>query len=369
MPGRAAGRTSNTGFRCCASACRSRRRWRTGSTATPRACLVLGRHPKALRRLGRLFAEGQVEKVYWAVVAGVPRESRGPHRGRAREAAARHGRLAHGGGPGRAAGGHRLSRARRRGRAGLARTAGRAPGARTRSACIAPRSAARSSATRPMAGRPITRCSCTRARSRCRSIRRSRRSRSPRRCRRTCLPLLTALGWRDEPDAWREARWRERGRRSRCAGCRRKMPRCSARSAWKGCAATRMRSAARSRRKADQPLSFFADGWLPTPCSAPSAAPNLLGVAGFMSSPVRSTATRARCGACMSARRRAAPGSAARLVEAVIEHARAARRADPAHRHQRQPGRRAGFMSGSALRNTGSKSAPRNIAAAIMTMC
>jgi tRNA pseudouridine32 synthase / 23S rRNA pseudouridine746 synthase len=35
-------------------------------------CLVLGRHPKALRRLGRLFAEGKVEKVYWAVVAGTP---------------------------------------------------------------------------------------------------------------------------------------------------------------------------------------------------------------------------------------------------------------------------------------------------------
>ncbi|HEX2151109.1 MAG TPA: RNA pseudouridine synthase [Stellaceae bacterium] len=40
-------------------------------------CLVLGRHPKALRRLGRLFAEGEVEKVYWAVVSGVPRESEG----------------------------------------------------------------------------------------------------------------------------------------------------------------------------------------------------------------------------------------------------------------------------------------------------
>ncbi|MGC2412762.1 MAG: RNA pseudouridine synthase [Stellaceae bacterium] len=35
-------------------------------------CLVLGRHPKALRRLGKLFAEGRVEKVYWAVVQGVP---------------------------------------------------------------------------------------------------------------------------------------------------------------------------------------------------------------------------------------------------------------------------------------------------------
>ncbi|MBX6368212.1 MAG: RNA pseudouridine synthase [Rhodospirillales bacterium] len=35
-------------------------------------CLVLGRHPKALRKLGRLFAEGRVEKVYWAVVEGAP---------------------------------------------------------------------------------------------------------------------------------------------------------------------------------------------------------------------------------------------------------------------------------------------------------
>ena len=39
-------------------------------------CLVLGRHPKALRRLGRLFAEGRVEKVYWAVVAGAADASR-----------------------------------------------------------------------------------------------------------------------------------------------------------------------------------------------------------------------------------------------------------------------------------------------------
>jgi len=30
-----------------------------------------------LRRLGRLFAEGQVEKVYWAVVAGAPDASEG----------------------------------------------------------------------------------------------------------------------------------------------------------------------------------------------------------------------------------------------------------------------------------------------------
>jgi RluA family pseudouridine synthase len=35
-------------------------------------CLALGRHPKALRRLGALFAEGKVEKTYWAVVIGGP---------------------------------------------------------------------------------------------------------------------------------------------------------------------------------------------------------------------------------------------------------------------------------------------------------
>ena len=40
-------------------------------------CLVLGRHPKALRRLGALFAGGQVEKVYWAIVEGHPPEEAG----------------------------------------------------------------------------------------------------------------------------------------------------------------------------------------------------------------------------------------------------------------------------------------------------
>jgi tRNA pseudouridine32 synthase/23S rRNA pseudouridine746 synthase/23S rRNA pseudouridine1911/1915/1917 synthase len=40
-------------------------------------CLVLGRHPKALRRLGALFAAGKVEKVYWAIVAGTPAEPQG----------------------------------------------------------------------------------------------------------------------------------------------------------------------------------------------------------------------------------------------------------------------------------------------------
>src|SRR5579872_1610447 len=40
-------------------------------------CLVLGRHPKALRRLGALFAAGKIEKLYWAVVEGGPEAAEG----------------------------------------------------------------------------------------------------------------------------------------------------------------------------------------------------------------------------------------------------------------------------------------------------
>lgn len=40
-------------------------------------CLVLGRHRKALARLGKLFASGRVEKIYWAVVEGEPPDEEG----------------------------------------------------------------------------------------------------------------------------------------------------------------------------------------------------------------------------------------------------------------------------------------------------
>jgi tRNA pseudouridine32 synthase/23S rRNA pseudouridine746 synthase len=40
-------------------------------------CLVLGRHRKALSKLGRLFQEGLVDKTYWAVVAGSPPQNEG----------------------------------------------------------------------------------------------------------------------------------------------------------------------------------------------------------------------------------------------------------------------------------------------------
>ncbi|MCA3263893.1 MAG: RNA pseudouridine synthase [Telmatospirillum sp.] len=40
-------------------------------------CLVLGRHRKALAKLGKLFAEGQVRKTYWAIVVGKPPQAEG----------------------------------------------------------------------------------------------------------------------------------------------------------------------------------------------------------------------------------------------------------------------------------------------------
>jgi tRNA pseudouridine32 synthase / 23S rRNA pseudouridine746 synthase len=40
-------------------------------------CLVLGRHRKALARLGRLFKSGSIGKTYWAVVEGAPEAEEG----------------------------------------------------------------------------------------------------------------------------------------------------------------------------------------------------------------------------------------------------------------------------------------------------
>jgi tRNA pseudouridine32 synthase/23S rRNA pseudouridine746 synthase len=40
-------------------------------------CLALGRHAKALARLGKLFASSAVEKTYWALVEGGPAEEAG----------------------------------------------------------------------------------------------------------------------------------------------------------------------------------------------------------------------------------------------------------------------------------------------------
>ena len=43
----------------------------------PAGCLVLGRHHKALEKLGLLFKQGKVGKTYWAIVAGGPAADEG----------------------------------------------------------------------------------------------------------------------------------------------------------------------------------------------------------------------------------------------------------------------------------------------------
>lgn len=40
-------------------------------------CLILARHDKAARRMGRLFSAGMVKKTYWAVIEGGPETDQG----------------------------------------------------------------------------------------------------------------------------------------------------------------------------------------------------------------------------------------------------------------------------------------------------
>jgi tRNA pseudouridine32 synthase/23S rRNA pseudouridine746 synthase len=40
-------------------------------------CLVLGRHHKALEKLGLLFKQGKIAKTYWAIVVGAPQAEEG----------------------------------------------------------------------------------------------------------------------------------------------------------------------------------------------------------------------------------------------------------------------------------------------------
>jgi RluA family pseudouridine synthase len=40
-------------------------------------CLILGRHDKALKRLGRMFETHRIDKVYWSVCHGAPPEPAG----------------------------------------------------------------------------------------------------------------------------------------------------------------------------------------------------------------------------------------------------------------------------------------------------
>ena len=45
--------------------------------AATSGCLILGRHRQALIKLGKMFENGTIEKVYWAVVRGAPPSDEG----------------------------------------------------------------------------------------------------------------------------------------------------------------------------------------------------------------------------------------------------------------------------------------------------
>ena len=162
-------------------------------------CLVLGRHPKALRRLGALFAGGQVEKVYWAVVEGRPAEAEGRIETGLRKLSRGTGwRMVVDPAGQQAVTDYRVLRRRRRVAPGS--SCGRAPAGPISCASIAPSSAAPWSATPSMERRRRGAADALRARrSPCRSTRPGRRSRSPPRCRRTCSARCGSAMTRPRP--------------------------------------------------------------------------------------------------------------------------------------------------------------------------
>ena len=126
----------------------------------PRARAATARRWPAL---GRLFAGGQVEKVYWAVVRGRPPAGGGHGRAGAAQAL-RGARLVDGGRSGGPGGASPTTACWAKATASAGWSAGRAPAAPTRSASTAPSSAARCWATRSTAApdaRRRRRCTCT----------------------------------------------------------------------------------------------------------------------------------------------------------------------------------------------------------------
>ncbi len=301
---------------------------------------------------------------------GHPARARGAHRGPARETAARHGRLAHGGGAGAASTPSPITAcsARRTGAPGS--NCGRAPGARTRSACIAPRSDVRWSATRLMAGQPINPLQLH--------------------ARAITLPLYPAkppiaVTAPVPPHMLFAADGARLSRRRRCCragrggvsettiAIRRPVPgRCRAVPRYPPRRAgprRRTRSPARSRTSARSRSHFLRTASRRCRIRRLPRRRNCWVSPDFTSSRVRSTPTRARCGACMSGRRRAAPGSERMLVEAVIDHARRHVELLQLSVISENAGGAPALSQASGSRNTESKGAPPNIAAAIMTMC
>src|ERR1700730_17579935 len=77
IPAPAAVPISKAASMACVLACRIRRPSPIGSIGTPAAASCSARLPKRRGGWGALFAGGQVEKVYWAIVEGEPPETEG----------------------------------------------------------------------------------------------------------------------------------------------------------------------------------------------------------------------------------------------------------------------------------------------------
>jgi tRNA pseudouridine32 synthase / 23S rRNA pseudouridine746 synthase len=69
---RRAARASKTILTRCALACHARPALVHRLDRDTSGCLVLGRHHKALEKLGLLFKQGKVSKTYWGIVEGNP---------------------------------------------------------------------------------------------------------------------------------------------------------------------------------------------------------------------------------------------------------------------------------------------------------
>ena len=88
-----------------------------------------------------------------------------------------------------------------------------------------------------------------------------------------------------------------------------------------------------------KPLAFFAERLAASAVFGAFRGAELLGVAGFYVQPGPKHGHKGTLWGMYVRPQARGAGIGGRLVGAVIEHARTARRADPAHRHQRQPGR------------------------------
>ena len=180
----------------CASACRGRRSWPTGSTRTPRAASCWAGIARRPPRSDCCSSTARFRKTYWAVVEGGPTENEGTIDTAARPPE-RRARLVAEARSGRTAGRHQLERARPRRRPHLARDgAGHRPHASIARACR--RHGLADRRRQHLRHRPALRrtdaCICIRARSGCRFRRTRSRCARWRRRRSICTSGFRRAG-------------------------------------------------------------------------------------------------------------------------------------------------------------------------------